>query len=80
MSDLSWSSKLHHIRFSRLVLFMEKLFVVIVATLALLLQLNPHITGGLIVLLAIMYLNLHSNHFYLEATGGLPVQPGMIRY
>ncbi len=80
MSDLTWTSKLHHIRFSRLLLFVEKLFVVLVACLAILMELNPHITGGLVVLLAVMYLRLHSNHYYLEATGGLPVQPGMIAY
>ena len=80
MSELSWTSRLHHIRFSRLVLLIEKLFVVFVAALAIVMHLDPHITGGLVVLLAVMYLRLHSNHFYLEAAGGLPVQSGMITY
>ena len=80
MSEVNWSDRLNHIRFSRCVLFLEKWFSVIILVLLVILKLNPIAVAVVSAIFAIHYLMTHAGHFLLEETGGMPVNRVTMRY
>lgn len=80
MSELDWHTKLHHLRWTRLVLLMEKWFSLLLFAFFCLLQLHWAVLVLIAYGLAHMYFFAH-NHFHtLEDAAGLPSNHLIVRY
>ena len=80
MSDLDWNGRLHHIRWNRLVLFMEKWFSLLILGFFFLLDFQPVSVVALALILLFMYVLAHNHYYSLEGAAGLPSNQIIVRY
>lgn len=80
MSDLDWNGRLHHLRWNRLVLFMEKWFSLFIFGFFFLLDFGPVFLVVIALGLAFLYLIAHNHYHTLEDCAGLPSNHLVVRY
>jgi hypothetical protein len=80
MSDLTWFDKLHHIRFSMLLLTLEKWFSVFIVCFLVLAGIAPIWLSFSVFVLFLLYLHFHANHYELVQGAGLPVVRAVLRF
>lgn len=80
MSDLSWPTRLHHVRFSRLILFLEKWASIYIVCVLFLLGYSPTIAAACALFLFVAYALVHAGHYLLEESAGLPVNRWTFRF
>lgn len=78
--DLDWQTKLSHIRWTRLVLFMEKWLSVFIMCFFSLFDFHPLTRAAFALLLFVSWLVAHNNYHTLEDSAGLPTNHLVIRY
>lgn len=72
MSDLSWFERLHHIRFSSMMLAIEKWFSIFVLCFLILAGVGPISMAAFVVVFLVLYCHVHVNHYELLEGAGLP--------
>lgn len=80
MSDLDWNGKLHHLRWSRLVLLVEKWLSLFLLGFFFLLELHPVTLVLIAACLFGLYLLAHNHYHTLEDAAGLPSNHMIVRY
>lgn len=80
MSELSWDTRLHHIRWTRLVLLAEKWFSFLLIAFFFLLESSSLTLAALVSVLFCLYFFAHNHYHTLEDAGGLPANHLIVRY
>ena len=81
MSELAWHVKLHHLRFSRFILLIEKWMTMFLFCLAVAFpEFHRVIVVVVFVVLLIHFLVTHNKHFELESEAGMPSNQIVLRY
>lgn len=80
MSDLSWLEKLSHLRFSRVVLLMEKWFSIFIVCWLVLVGVTTTNIWISAVALGLVYAIAHMHYHDLEDAAGLPVRHLVLRF
>lgn len=80
MSDLDWNGRLHHLRWNRLVLLMEKWFSLLVLGFFFLLDFHPVSVLALAFVLLFAYFLAHNHYHSLEGAAGMPSNQIVLRY
>ena len=77
---MNWETRLHHIRWARLVLFMEKWFSLLFLGFFFLLDVPSAWLVVLALIFAVTYFACHNHYHSLEDAGGLPSNQLVVRY
>lgn len=80
MSDLDWATRLHHLRFSRLLLFLEKWASIFLVLLLAVAGVQFPILSMAFVVIFILFVCAWNYHFNLEEAAGMPVGRLVVRY
>ena len=80
MSEINWVERLHHLRFSRWVMLIEKWFSVMLLVFLLIVDIDHRVIVASAFLLFLLYFFVHANHYNLEEGAGLPVQRMTIKF
>lgn len=77
---MDWETRLHHIRWARLVLLMEKWFSLLFLGFFFVLDVPSAWLLVVALVLFVTYFACHSHYFALENAGGLPSNQIVVRY
>ena len=80
MSELNWSDRLGHLRFSRGLLFLEKWLSLFMIPLLIILSMPLPVISALVVFCAVWLFLAYNSHFNLEEAAGMPVNYVTLKY
>lgn len=80
MSELDWTNRLLHLRFSRAILFFEKWLSFFFVSFLLILSMPWPIVSVVAFVCSVFFLLAYSSHFNLEEAAGMPVNYVTVKY
>lgn len=78
--EVSWPQRLSHVRYSALLLFVEKISLAMVLIMLIGCKVAPSIIWGYLFVALIFLMHTHANHYGLIEAAGMPVVRFILRF